>query len=74
MPKKPPKNLIGLNIRRIRKGRNLPQRYLANICGVSTKKFSDIELGNVQPSFPFLYDLANFFNISYTNFLWSKKA
>ena len=50
--------VIGQNIRKVRKAKNLSQEELAEKIGISTTHMSHIETGNTKLSLPVLVDIA----------------
>ena len=54
---------IGLNIRKIRKQKNLTQIELAVAVGIDRSYLSEIENGRANPSISILYAIADVFEI-----------
>lgn len=49
---------LGLKIREIRKGKGMSQAELANTIGKDQQSVQRLEAGNVNPSFYYLYEIA----------------
>ena len=60
---------IGDNIRKYRKKKNLTQKELGDIVGISNTYLSDMEIGRTNPSIKTLKRIAKGLEISYVDLL-----
>jgi len=60
---------IGDNIRKYRKKKNLTQKELGDIVGISNTYLSDMEIGRTNPSIKTLKRIAKGLEISYVDIL-----
>jgi len=60
---------IGDNIRKYRKKKNLTQKELGDIVGISNTYLSDMEIGRTNPSIKTLKRIAQGLEISYVDLL-----
>lgn len=60
---------IGDNIKRIRRMKNLTQRALGEIVGISNTYLSDMEIGRTNPSIKTLKKVARGLEVSYVELL-----
>lgn len=60
---------IGDNIRKYRKKKNLTQKELGDILGISNTYLSDMEIGRTNPSIKTLKRIAKGLEISYVDLL-----
>lgn len=60
---------VGENIRKERKVRNLTQKKLAELAGISNSYLSDIEVGRTSPSLNTLLNIAKALKIEAKDFL-----
>ncbi|HSL85404.1 MAG TPA: helix-turn-helix transcriptional regulator [Bacteroidales bacterium] len=60
---------IGDNIRKYRRSRNLTQKQLGELIGLSNTYLSDMELGRTNPSIKTLKKIAKAMEISYIDLL-----
>lgn len=67
-------NILGENIRRLRKTHKLTQKDLGKIAGVEYNTISDYENGNVIPSNQVLIKISNFFGVSTDDLLGVSKG
>lgn len=71
----PPKNILGYNIKRIRKEKNITLKQLEDITGISNSYISDLENSRrVNPSVEKLEMLANALNVNLIDFYSEKKT
>lgn len=58
------KELLGQNVKRLRKQKNMTQLQIADIIGIEPHNFNRIENGKSFPQIKTLISLINYFNIS----------
>ena len=56
--------MIEERLKSLRKGRNLTQREVFSVVGLSERNYQSFEYGEVRPSYDTLIALADFFNVS----------
>lgn len=61
--------IIGVNLRNLRKDRNLTLGQLSKISGISKAMLSEIEKGTSNPTINTLWKLANGLNVPYTRLM-----
>lgn len=62
-------NKLGDRIRKIRKEKGITQVELANSIGKDQQSVQRLEAGNINPSFYYLYEVANGLNVSLNELL-----
>ena len=56
--------LFPQRLKACRKSKNLTQKQMANILGVSEKQYQSYEYGKYEPNFEKLFFLARFFDVT----------
>lgn len=62
---------LGKKIKSLRQSRNMTQKELASLCGISEPTIRNYELGNKSPSEKIMRSIAKFLNVDYAELLTS---